>query len=279
MMKRQLSKLPARSAGLITLGCALLILSLPGQSTKAVLPDTTVQSASSTPNTAQKQSKPVRRRPIRKRKPPPIWEPPIVHLKSSLSSVTVCPPYQHSFHGCSTGSEVELSATAGSPEVDAALLFTWNVTVGRLSGEGNKVMWDLSGLAEGAYTATVEVNDGNQHIAYGETKVTVTRCSDCVPGESPCPTISVSCPAVVDLKQPIDFEATVSGGYTDLKLVYTWSLKGGTVLSGQGTSKITVKASKVGQTVTAIITLGGLDPRCSALGINTASCRVDEVRP
>jgi len=88
----------------------------------------------------------------------------------------------------------------------------------------------------------------------------------------------VSCPAVVDLKQLIDFEATVSGGIYEGKLVYTWSVKGGKILSGQGTSKIAVKALKVGQTVTAIITLGGLDPRCPAIGINTASCRVDEVR-
>jgi len=278
MAKRQFSKVPVRSAGLITLGSALLILSLPGQSTKAVLPDTPVQTASPTPNTVQKQSKPVRRRPIRKRTPSPIRDSPLVLLNSSLSSVTVCPVAQHSYHGCSTGSEVELSAAAGSPKVIGHLKFTWNVTGGRLRGKGNKIIWDLSALEEGIYFATVEAIDGNQHTGFDTTKVTVTRCSDCVPGESPCPTISVSCPAVVDLKQPIVFEATVSGGIYEGKLVYTWSVTGGRIVSGQGNSKITVNASKAGQPVTAAITLGGIDPRCAVIGVNTASCRVDEVR-
>ena len=55
-------------------------------------------------------------------------------------------------------------ANATDPDNDQ-LLYTWSVTGGRLSGEGRQVTWDLTGVANGTYTATVEVNDGNQHTA------------------------------------------------------------------------------------------------------------------
>lgn len=273
------------------LGCALVILTFQGRSAKAILPATpTIETVSPSPvptPSAQKQPNTVRRffswvgnavtRPFRKRLPP-ISDPPVIQLKSSSSLVAVCPTGQHSSDVCSTASEVELSATAGSPEVDADLLFTWNVTGGRIRGEGKKVMWDLAGVAEGTYTATVEVNGGNQLTATDATKVTVTRCSDCVWMESPCPTISVSCPSAVDLNQPIIFEASVAGGYYEGKLTYTWSVTSGEIVRGQGTSKITVNALSAGQTVTATMTLGGIDPRCKSAGIDSALCRVDEVR-
>ena len=168
-----------------------------------------------------------------------------------------------------------LVADATDPQNDA-LLFTWGVTGGRLRGEGRKVTWDMAGLGPGVYTATVEVNNGNQHTSYASTTVTISYCSDCMTVVIPCATVSVSCPAVAESKQPIVFEAMVSGGYTELKITYTWSLTGGKIISGEGTPKITVDASDLGgQTLTATVTVGGYDPRCTG---NVASCRVDEIR-
>ena len=82
----------------------------------------------------------------------------------------------------------------------------------------------------------------------------------------PCPTVSVSCPTDVKLGEPITFTASVSG---DANVTYNWSVSAGTISSGQGTSSISVDTTGLGgQTVTATVELGGLDPSCS----RTASC-------
>src|SRR5439155_20970457 len=143
------------------------------------------------------------------------------------------------------------------------LLYTWSVTGGRLSGEGRSVTWDLSGVNPGTYTASVEVNDGNGHTVAGTTTVTVAVCTRCLP---PCPTVTVSCPSDVDQGSPITFTASVTG---DANVTYNWSVSAGTITGGQGTSSITVDSAGLGgQTVTATVELGGLDPSCS----RTASC-------
>jgi hypothetical protein len=164
---------------------------------------------------------------------------------------------------------VTLVADASDENGDQ-LLYTWSVTGGRLSGEGRQVTWDLTGVANGTYTATVEVNDGNQHAANGSTTVTVADCTDCVKPPPPCPTVSVSCPSEVDPGQAITFTASVSGGDSSASYTYNWSVSAGTISSGQGTSTITVDTNGLaGQSVTATVSIGGADPSCTG---TTASC-------
>ena len=200
--------------------------------------------------------------------PPPPNQPPTVSVSASMSSILrPCPPNTRTT--CTpTGSEVQLTANATDPDNDQ-LLYTWSVSGGRLSGEGRTVTWDLTGVANGSYTATVEVNDGNQHTANASATVTVADCSPCEPPPPPCPTVSVSCPDSVDLGSPVTFTASVSGGPEGFAPTYNWSVSAGTITSGQGTSTITVDTAGLGgQTVTASVSIGGADPSCS----NTASC-------
>jgi hypothetical protein len=195
---------------------------------------------------------------------------PVVSVSVSMASITLpCPPGTSST-SCTPSAtrSVELTSTATDADNDT-LLYTWSVTGGRLTGEGSRVGWDLSGVNPGTYTATVEVNDGNAHIERATTTVTVADCTGCVP---PCPTLSVSCPSDVDQGSPITFSASVS---SDASVTYNWSVSAGTISSGQGTSSITVDtAGLAGQTVTATVELGGLDPACS----RTASCSTS-IRP
>jgi len=86
---------------------------------------------------------------------------------------------------CSAIREVELFATAGGPEVDAKLVYVWAVSVGRIRGESQKVIWDLSDVADGTYTANVEVNDGTGLAATASTKVTIALCRSCITRECP----------------------------------------------------------------------------------------------
>ena len=195
--------------------------------------------------------------------PPPPNQPPTVSVSASTSSITLPCPEGTSSMSCSPSASrsVDLTASAMDPDNDT-LLYTWSVTGGRLTGEGRSVSWDLSGANPGTYTASVEVNDGNAHTANSSTTVTIAVCTDCKP---PCPTISVSCPSDVDQGSPITYTASAGGA----SVTYNWSVSAGTITSGQGTSSITVDTAGLGgQTVTATVDVGGLDPSCS----RTASC-------
>jgi hypothetical protein len=197
--------------------------------------------------------------------PPPPNQPPTVSVSSSSASIMLPCPSGTNSESCtaSASRSVDLTANAADPDNDT-LLFTWSVTGGKVTGEGRgPITWDLSGVNPGTYTATVDVNDGNAHTANASTTVTVAECTGCKP---PCPAVSVSCPSDVDLGSPITFTASVSG---DASVTYNWSVSAGTISGGQGTSSITVDTAGLGgQTVTATVELGGLDPSCS----RTASC-------
>lgn len=203
--------------------------------------------------------------------PPPPNQPPTVSVSSSSASIMLPCPAGTSSESCnaSASRSVDLTANASDPDNDT-LLYTWSVTGGRITGEARSVTWDLSGVNPGTYTATVDVNDGNAHTANGSTTVTVAECTRCVP---PCPAVSVSCPSDVDLGSPITFTSSVSG---DASVTYNWSVSTGTISGGQGTSSITVDTTGLGgQTVTATVELGGLDPSCS----RTASCTTNVRAP
>src|SRR4029434_7755447 len=184
---------------------------------------------------------------------PPNQAPTVSSVTPSMASVLrPCPPPTSSETCTPTGSEVTLVANATDADNDQ-LLYTWSVTGGRLSGEGGQVTWDLSGVANGSDTATVEADEGNQHTANGSTTVTVADCTGCVPPPPPCPVVSVSCPTAVEPNAPITFTASVSGGAAGATCTYNWSVSAGTISSGQGTSTITVDTNGVagGQSVTA----------------------------
>ena len=196
--------------------------------------------------------------------PPPPNRAPVVNVSASTSTLTLpCPPGTSSTTCTPSASRtVDLTANATDEDNDT-LLYTWSVTGGTLTGDGRNVSWDLSGVNPGTYTATVDVNDGNGHTVNGSTSVTVAVCTECVP---PCPTVSVSCPSEVDEGSAITYTSSVS---SDANVTYNWSVSAGTISSGQGTNSISVDTAGLGgQTVTATLELGGLDPACS----RTASC-------
>lgn len=271
-----------RFYSLIILGCAFLIVGSVSAATNSTHAAAQFGASRSPVTTLQRQTKerrnPVRRffswiadavrRPFRKRVPP-ISDPPIVRLSSAPSSISFCPPWTHSIDSCTPGREVELSAAVSGPGVKAKILFVWAVSVGRLRGEGQKVIWDLSGVADGTYTANVEVNDSTGLTANASTKVTIAMCPNCITLESPCPTIAVSCPENAKSNDSMTFQAHIYGGDPNVKVTYTWSVNAGKISGGQGTSMVTIDVSDVARgSITATISIGGLEPGC----VNTASC-------
>lgn len=170
-----------------------------------------------------------------------------------------------------TESKVKLSANSTAPH-KGTLYFTWHVPVGRLIGKGLEVTWDLSDVNEGTYTATVEASDRHKHTGSGSVTVNVVICPGWHPPPPPCPTVSVSCPSSVESKSSITFEATVAGGPPDITPTYQWSLTAGKIVSGQGTSKVTVDVSGLSdKSVTATVSVGGgFHPLCPTI----ASCSI-----
>jgi hypothetical protein len=198
-------------------------------------------------------------------------QPPTASLAASVTTITLpCPPDTHSSSGScgvAANSTVGLTTTASDPDGDT-LLYTYTVTGGRITGEGTGVSWDLSGVGPGTYTASVEVDDGCGCITSSSTTVTVANCSDCIPNLV-CPTVNVNCPSEVEDGAPVTYTATVNGGSPAVSPTYNWTVSAGTISSGQGTSSITVDTKGTGgQTITATVELGGIDPTCG----RTASC-------
>jgi hypothetical protein len=201
----------------------------------------------------------------------PNQAPVISSFAASTSSITVpCPPGMVS-DTCPTTptTSVGLTTTATDPDGDT-LLYTYSVTGGTIRGEGANATWDLSGLAPGTYTASVEVDDGCGCISFSSTTVTISECKDC---RNPlvCPTVGVTCPSDVEEGQPATFSANFSQGTPTVSETYNWTVSAGTITSGQGTSSITVDTTGVGGgSVTATVEVGGVDPTCN----RTASCTV-----
>ena len=280
-----------RSLSLITLGCVLCVSVFAGRDTRASFqapteftpPQFAGVSPSPTPQPRSDARRPnaVRRffswtadqlaRPFRRQPRFACMLPPMVHsITTSKSLITFCPTTSVSSNlSCSPDREVKLVANASGPYGDTDLLYTWTVTGGALQGTGREVTWDLSGLAVGSYTATVELNDGNQHTGTGSTTVTIALCPGCEAPPPPCPAVSVSCSNRI-ANQSITFEATVTGGDPEMKPTYNWSITAGKIISGQGTSKLMVDISDLGsRSITASVSLGGADPACTP---SQASC-------
>jgi hypothetical protein len=205
-------------------------------------------------------------------------QPPTVTLSASSSRVVLaaeCSGGQIPDASCTpTDANVKLSATATDPDGDT-LLYTYSTTGGRVSGDGPNATLDLTGVAPGTYTVTVEVDDGCGCIAFSNTTVTVERCN-CVTPPPPaptCPTVNVSCPDTAKPGAPVTFTANVSGGDPNVTPTFNWTVSAGTISSGQGTSSITVDTTGVqgNSSVTATVDVGGYDRSCSASSSCTTS--------
>ena len=196
---------------------------------------------------------------------------PTATLAASVTTITLpCRPGFHSRSGscpAAATSSVSLTTTASDPDGDT-LLYSYNVTGGRVSGDGASVSWDLSGMSAGTYTATVDVDDGCGCITSTSTTVTIADCGDCIP-DLVCPQVNVTCPSEADPNSSVQVSATFTQGTPQVSETYNWTVSAGTITSGQGTSTITVSTANVaGGTITATVEVGGVDPSCN----RTASC-------
>lgn len=139
----------------------------------------------------------------------------------------------------------------------------YQVSGGRIIGEGANVIWDLTNARIGEYTITARADDG--YGLCGKTVTKTVKVVECDPCDPPCecPLLSVSGPShIVKKGEIIEFKANVRGGSEEP--TYSWSVdEFGEILEGQGTSKIKVKILR-SDVVTVTVELGGLCESCPA---------------
>src|SRR5260370_12464102 len=158
---------------------------------------------------------------------------------------------------------VQLMARASAPEV-RPLRYKWTTNGGRLSGEGERATWDLSGAQPGVYQAVVEVDDGRylDCVAFSSASVIVADCPP-PPPQIVCPNVTVSCPDAASENAPATFTATMSGGSGRVRPTYHWTVSAGPTTSGQGTRSITVPTARPpGPTPPPDPPVGGPGTRC-----------------
>jgi hypothetical protein len=74
---------------------------------------------------------------------------------------------------------IDISTIATDPEGDV-LTYSYTVSVGKVIGTGEKVIWDLTGVKPGTYTITAAVDDGCGFCGAPKTKsVVVKECANC----------------------------------------------------------------------------------------------------
>jgi hypothetical protein len=99
--------------------------------------------------------------------------PPTVELKASKDNIVLrCEPGKAETCTPDACKLVILSANGSDADRDL-LLYTFTTTGGRIMGDGSAVIWDLSSVQPGNYTASVEVDDGCGCIAFSSTTVSL----------------------------------------------------------------------------------------------------------
>lgn len=178
----------------------------------------------------------------------------------SLDKTTIvrpCPPGTKSEGNCPDGASVGVSTKASSSDSTDVLTYNYTVSGGRIVGSGANVSWDLSGLQPGTYTITAGADNGCGVCGNTKTEtVTVKDCEGCV-NPCACPTLGVSGGGVVNPGEMMYFTANVVGG-TANDVTYNWNVSQGRIVSGQGTSSITVDTAGLEDTsITATVNIGG----------------------
>jgi hypothetical protein len=207
--------------------------------------------------------------------PPPPNRAPTVNLTSPDKVVVVnCPEGQKPAADCpapGAGASITLNANASDPDGDQ-LLYSYNVSGGRINGTGGSVSWDLSGASPGTYSVTVQVDDGHGCVTTQSKDITVEACG-CDPDKPPCADVSVSSASTVQEPTPTTFTARISD--PTMNVTYNWTVSAGRIIEGQGTPNITVDTANLGgQTVTATVQVGGMAPECPST--KSASTEVEK---
>lgn len=186
----------------------------------------------------------------------------VENLTLDSENVSTWCPYSYSDSGECSEYQLNVKVKAFSKEAEKNNLnYYYTVSGGKIIGQGTNVVWNFSDVTPGEYTITASVGTKNNTRGKTQTKIVNVRECSCCLASCECPTISVtSSKKTVYKGETVEFTVDVNGGsQTDIN--YNWTVENGTIIEGQGTSKIKVQISS-GETATAIVDIGGLCESC-----------------
>ena len=159
--------------------------------------------------------------------------------------------------------QVQLTARATSPN-NNPIRYSWRVTSGQIAGEGAAVAWQLAGVAPGQHKAYLVINTGAANELCEATAYTIVTVKPVAPKPT-CPNVGITCPEQLKAGQPLTFSSSLSGGTGNVPSIFNWTVSSGRIISGQGTSSITVDTSGLeGQSLKASLSMGGYEVECAA---------------
>ena len=159
--------------------------------------------------------------------------------------------------------QVNVSTIVSNPK-NLALSYHYEVSGGKIIGEGANVVWDLKNVRPQTHKITVSIR-GNNEVS-SETKFREIEMEECCCLHCICPTLSVTGGGEVKAGENMFFTAKAIGGENPVK--YLWTISDGEIIDGQGTPKITVKTNSdlIGKTITATVeTVVETCPSCTRM--------------
>ncbi|HZE70399.1 MAG TPA: hypothetical protein VE135_12845 [Pyrinomonadaceae bacterium] len=184
------------------------------------------------------------------------FSPPTLSLAADPVAITTCA-------GDTSAAIVRLDASGTSTRGNPAR-YSWRASAGKIQGDGPTVTWDLAGVSPGYYKAFLDVKSGSTNEEC-ESFSSTTVFVNCLPPPPVCPNVSIVCPDQVAVDQPITFTAALAGGSGNVAANYSWSISGGRIVEGQGTTSIIVDTKGLaGQTIRAEFLVNGYPSECSA---------------
>lgn len=178
------------------------------------------------------------------------------YLNIQLSSTSTCPPCESEKVAAKEDNKkllVDISSNGTDPDGDT-LLYSYHIDVGKIIGKGANVTWDLSGVAEGTYLMTVEVDDGHGAVT---TQVAEIKVLNCNCRQTQCSALSVSCDNC-DFEIGENVTLTVKLSKSTPNAVYKRQISHERIIENHG-SKIVVETKNLkGVFITATVELSGL---------------------
>ena len=152
--------------------------------------------------------------------------------------------------------------TRNNDTIDKRRSYYYQVSGGRILGSGPEVIWELETSTPGTYT--IQASTGSNRILDGSSarsELVIRVCPVCDPGCA-CPSVKLLGPSgSVKPGDRIVIEAEI--GWDDpASLSKQWSVIGGEILSGEGTSSIIVRVDGSAGNVQANLKLPDLDVCC-----------------
>lgn len=99
----------------------------------------------------------------------------------------------------------------------------------------------------------------------------------------PCPSIVLKGPASYAVEEGDSLILKVNSlgkAYDNIGVTYNWSVSNGFIEEGQGTARIKINTEGLkGQTVTATVELGGLEPACTNISSYSAEVLEKQAKP